>query len=159
MPGEELRAYWPAVQNEKNAFQKIALKFKVSAIVAARRLFDLELIERDTFFDFYENNKEQGKRRPTTKSSGNFWNTQRWRIGPSLRKRGREGGQGRASLVSGSLQPHWSETKYLRKNAGKDGNSLLNSQAKLPFVLDANVFIGAHRNYYPFDLLSGFWIA
>ena len=82
VPGEELRAYWPAVQNEKNAFQKIALKFKVSAIVAARRLFDLELIERDTFFDFYEKNKEQGKRRPTTRPSGNFWNTQRWRIGP-----------------------------------------------------------------------------
>ena len=35
VPGEELRAYWPTVQNEKNAYQKIALKFKVSAIVAA----------------------------------------------------------------------------------------------------------------------------
>ena len=33
----------------------------------------------------------------------------------------------------------------------------MNSQAKLPFVLDANVFIGAHRNYYPFDLCPGFW--
>ena len=82
VPGEELRAYWPTVQNEKNAYQKIALKFKVSAIVAARRLLDLDLIERDTFFDFYEKNKEQGKRRPTTRPSGNFWNTQRWRIGP-----------------------------------------------------------------------------
>lgn len=82
VPAEELRAYWPTVQNEKNAYQKIALKFKVSAIVAARRLLDLELIERDTFFNFYEQNKEQGNRRPTTRPGGSFWNTQRWRIGP-----------------------------------------------------------------------------
>lgn len=82
VPAEELRAYWPTVQNQKNPFQKIALRFKVSAIVAARRLLDLELIERDTFLDFYERNKGQGKGQATTRSSGNFWNTQRWRIGP-----------------------------------------------------------------------------
>ena len=82
VPGDELRAYWPTVRNQKNAFQKVARKFKVSAIVAARRLLDLDLIERDTFFDFYDKNKDQGKRPPTTSSSGNFWNTQKWRIGP-----------------------------------------------------------------------------
>jgi len=82
VPEKELRAYWPTVRNQKNASEKIALRFKVSAIVASRRLLDLELIEHDTFFAFYEKNKTQGKRNPTTKSSGNFWNTQRWRIGP-----------------------------------------------------------------------------
>ena len=41
-----------------------------------------DLIERDTFFDFYDKNKEQGKSPATTSSGGNFWNTQKWRIGP-----------------------------------------------------------------------------
>lgn len=82
VPEEELRAYWPTVRNQKNPYQKIALRFKVSAVVAARRLLDLELIERDTFFAFYESNKTQGKGHATTSSSGKFWNTQRWRIGP-----------------------------------------------------------------------------
>ena len=79
---EELRAFWPTVRNQKNAYQKIALRFRVSAIVAARRLLDLELIERDTFFAFYERNKTQGKGHAATSSSGTFWNTQKWRIGP-----------------------------------------------------------------------------
>lgn len=82
VPEEELLAYWPTVRNHKNPYQKIALRFKVSAIVASRRLLDLELIERDTFFDFYERNKGQGKGQATTTSGGNFWNTQRSRIGP-----------------------------------------------------------------------------
>lgn len=82
VPEEELRAYWPTVRNQKNPYQKIALRFKVSAVVAARRLLDLELIKLDAFFAFYEINKTQGKGLATASSSGNFWNTQRWRIGP-----------------------------------------------------------------------------
>ena len=82
VPAEELRAYWPAVQREKDPHQKVARKFKVSAIVAARRALDLQLIDRDAFFVFYEMHKDQGRRRPTDRSGGSFWNTQRWRIGP-----------------------------------------------------------------------------
>jgi len=82
VPAEELRSYWPTVRNQKNPYQKIALRFKVSAIVAARRLLDLELIERETFFAFYEENKTQGKGQATTRPGGSFWNAQRWRIGP-----------------------------------------------------------------------------
>ena len=83
VPEVELRALWPNVRNQKNPYQKIALRFKVSAIVAARRLLDLELIERETFFAFYEKNKTQGKgQASTTSSSGNLRNTQKWRIGP-----------------------------------------------------------------------------
>lgn len=82
VPEEELRAYWPTVRNRKNPYQKIALRFKISAIVAARRLLDLELIERETFFAFYEKNKTQGKGHATASSSGKFRNTQKWRVGP-----------------------------------------------------------------------------
>ena len=84
VPQAELQAYWPAARASDNPFQGIARKFKVSGIVAARRMLDLELIDWGAFLDFYENNKTQGQRRPTTKPNGNFWNTQRWRIGPSF---------------------------------------------------------------------------
>ena len=50
--------------------------------MAARRALDLDLIDLETFFTFYENHKQQGgTNRPTT-DGGNFWSTQRWRIGP-----------------------------------------------------------------------------
>ena len=84
VPAQELHAYWPSFRLQDNPYQKIARRFKVSAIVAARRALDLELIDTNAFFNFYENNKEQGRTRPTAKPSGNFWNTQRWRIGPSF---------------------------------------------------------------------------
>ena len=84
VPAEELRASWPAVQNKGDPHQRTARQFKVSAIVAARRALDLQLIDRDTFFDFYEINKGLGRKRPTKRPGGSFWNTQRWRIGPSF---------------------------------------------------------------------------
>ncbi len=65
-----------------NLFESIARKFKVSAIVAARRALDLDLIDLDTFFAFYESHKKQGGINQSTSSGGNFWSTQRWRIGP-----------------------------------------------------------------------------
>ncbi len=63
-------------------FESIARQFKVSAIVAARRALDLDLIDLDTFLGFYENHKQQGGTIQPTTDGGNFWNTQRWRIGP-----------------------------------------------------------------------------
>ena len=33
----------------------------------------------------------------------------------------------------------------------------MTNQSRPPFVLDANVFIGAHRTYYSMDLCPGFW--
>ena len=54
----------------------------MSAIVAARRALDLELIDRDTFSDFYRDNRRQGEGGRFTGEGGNFWNIQKWRIGP-----------------------------------------------------------------------------
>ena len=79
---EELEDSWPAMQDLDNPYQAIARKFKVSAIVAARRALDLELIDRETFFDFYQTNKDQGKGGRFTGEGGNFWNIQKWRLGP-----------------------------------------------------------------------------
>ena len=82
VPREELQEFWSVAKVAANPYQAIARKFKVSAIVAARRALDLELIARDTFINSFESNKGQGQRRPAQRPGGNFWNTQRWRIGP-----------------------------------------------------------------------------
>ena len=82
VPQQALQEFWPKVKNLANPYQAIARNFKVSAIVGARRALDLELIDRETFFAFYNSNKGQGQRRQTQRSGGHFWNTQKWRIGP-----------------------------------------------------------------------------
>ena len=82
VPQQELREFWSSVQYLDNPYQAVARKFKVSFIVAARRALDLGLIDRDAFFASYDDFKSQGRRAPSPRGEGNFWNTQRWRIGP-----------------------------------------------------------------------------
>ena len=82
VPQTELKSYWPVAAIASDPFQDVARKFKVSAIVAARRLLDLGLIDRNAFLSFYDDFKGQGQATPSAKGGGNFWNTQRWRIGP-----------------------------------------------------------------------------
>ena len=82
VPKEELEDSWPAIRSLDNPFQAVSRNFKVSAIVAARRALDLELIDRDTFFDFYRDYRQQGEGGRFTGEGGNFWNIQKWRIGP-----------------------------------------------------------------------------
>ena len=83
VPESELRACWHATGVNDNPYISVARQFKVSSIVAARRALDLNLIDRDKFFSFYNENREKG--RPSSPQQqgggGNFWNTQRWRIG------------------------------------------------------------------------------
>ena len=87
VPESSFRDLWNLVGRNTLApagvpFESIAHRFKVSAIVAARRALDLELIDFDTFYAFYEDHKQQGGAVQPTIDGGNFWNTQRWRIGP-----------------------------------------------------------------------------
>ena len=82
-PEEGLRAIWPAAKKVNNPYQVIARRFKVSTLVAARRALDLNLIDLATFLDFYEESKATvWLRKQPTSAGGDFWNTQRWRIGP-----------------------------------------------------------------------------
>ena len=82
VPADELREFWPG-HVTKNPFQAIAKKFKVSTIVAARRALDLDLIDMDSFLNFYlQRADEWHSDRQSETSVGNFWNTQKWRIGP-----------------------------------------------------------------------------
>ena len=82
VPESELHNLWGYAAAYRDPYQQIARHFKVSRIVAARRALDLGLIDREGFFAFYNDHKMQGTRSPQATDSGNFWNTQRWRIGP-----------------------------------------------------------------------------
>ena len=82
VPQDELQDYWSVAARFGNPYQAIARKFKVSIIVAARRALDLGLIDREVFFASYDDFKGQGRKAPSPRGEGNFWNTQRWRIGP-----------------------------------------------------------------------------
>jgi len=84
VPEAELQAFWQHAAACADWCQEIARRFRVSRVVAARRALDLGLIDRDTFFDFYARNKAQVSRNPGNPEGGNFWNTQRWRIGLRL---------------------------------------------------------------------------
>lgn len=82
VPEDDLRAFWPSANQLAEPFQAAARHFKVSSIVAARRALDLEMIDRGAFFRFYNEHRSQGSAGSQASDGGNFWNTQRWRLGP-----------------------------------------------------------------------------
>ncbi len=76
VPSDQLTKY---VQNSGINYQEMAKTFKVSQIVIARRLKDLEQISTKEFFDFYD--EYIGKELKTkSKKGGNFYNTAPYRI-------------------------------------------------------------------------------
>jgi Zn-dependent peptidase ImmA (M78 family) len=82
VPSSRLRDLWPSARQEKEPFQAIARMFKVSVLVAARRALDLQLINRDSFFTFYESYLEDERRGVKRKSEGgDFYANQNLRIG------------------------------------------------------------------------------
>src|SRR6266567_4000267 len=82
VPGSDLKQYWPAAQQADEPYQYLAGRFKVSALVAARRALDLGLASRKQFFDFYERYQEDERRSQKRASTGgDFWKTQNVRIG------------------------------------------------------------------------------
>lgn len=84
VPATEIIAYWQVAVKRREPMNELARYFKVSAIVAARRVLDLQLISKKAFLDFYQSYKEDERRKKDKgkDSSGNFWNTQNVRIGP-----------------------------------------------------------------------------
>ncbi len=82
IPEEELRAYWNTHVGATNEFADIARQFKVSELVAARRVLDLRLISQAKFHDFYRSYLVDVQRRESVRASGgNFYATQSLRIG------------------------------------------------------------------------------
>lgn len=82
VPENQLKKFWTSVSDTHEPFQAIARRFKVSALVAARRAVDLRLITRPQFLDFYRNyqqdERRKGERQP---DGGNFYANQNLRVG------------------------------------------------------------------------------
>ncbi len=78
----ELRAVWPQAQRAAEPYQFLAGKFKVSTLVAARRVLELGLASREDFFAFFKAYQDDERRKQkAVKPGGNFWATQNIRVG------------------------------------------------------------------------------
>jgi Zn-dependent peptidase ImmA (M78 family) len=83
VPASELSEAWEHVRHSAEPYQDLAARFKVSTIVAARRVLDLGLISKKQFFKFYDDYQKDERRRKEAKKKkgGDFWNTQSVRVG------------------------------------------------------------------------------
>lgn len=79
VPEQSLRTQW---SRSLDSVEGVARTFKVSQIVAARRLLDLRLISNDEFSGFYEQYINAERRHPGQESGGDFYATAAYRIGP-----------------------------------------------------------------------------
>ncbi len=81
VPAGELRTRWRKVGREASRFETLAQVFKVSPIVASRRALDLNLVDRSTFFEFYEHYVGRELTRGAAPTGGDFYNNQNTRVG------------------------------------------------------------------------------
>ena len=82
VPHTDLEGLWETVEKDDEPYQKIARQFKVSVIVAARRAFDLNLIDQAAYFNFYDEYlADERRRKENSKGGGDFWNNQNVRLG------------------------------------------------------------------------------
>jgi len=81
VPAREMKERWRALKGTPDAFEQIARHFKVSPIVAGRRAMDLRLVNRETFFDFYDAYTKQERQRSKPPAGGDFYKNQNTRVG------------------------------------------------------------------------------
>jgi len=82
VPEARLRSVWAAVSREREPYQALARRFKVSEIVAARRALDLGLATREAFLAFYSEYRERDRRASAGRAGGgNFYDNQDSRVG------------------------------------------------------------------------------
>lgn len=81
VPARELREHWRGMKGAAEPFQQMARHFKVSPIVAGRRALDLRLVDRRTFFEFYESYTNRERERAKRAGGGDFYNNQNTRLG------------------------------------------------------------------------------
>ena len=82
VPHADLEGLWKTVEKDDEPYQKIARRFKVSVIVAARRIFDLGLIDQEQYFEFYGKYLADERRYKESRTGGgDFWNNQNVRLG------------------------------------------------------------------------------
>jgi len=82
VPEEIFLKQWPKAQSNQEPYQSLARYFKVSPLVTARRALDLHLIDKQTFFDFYDAYISEAKYKTAKqKGGGDFYTNQDMRIG------------------------------------------------------------------------------
>ena len=84
VPSIVFAEFWPQVRGRDNPFQLLAKRFKVSEIVAARRLLDMGFIARAEFMKFYRAWQDQEQRlakKASDDGRGDFYASQNIRIG------------------------------------------------------------------------------
>lgn len=82
VPQSELRQTWPSVRGDSEPFQTIARRFKISALVAARRALDTNLINKEAFLNFYRAYQSDERRAAADRSpGGDFYVNQNLRVG------------------------------------------------------------------------------
>lgn len=84
VPNADFRERWNARSGPFQEISRLAAKYKVSTLVAARRARDLDLISNSDFGNFYERElaryfASEPKPKPSDEGSGNFHNTLRAR--------------------------------------------------------------------------------
>ncbi len=84
VPARELKERWREVKGTPDPFERIARYFKVSPIVAGRRAMDLRLVNRETFFDFYNAYTQRERQRAKAAGGGDFYNNQNTRVGAAF---------------------------------------------------------------------------
>lgn len=84
VPARELKDRWREVRNAAYPFERVARYFKVSPIVAGRRAMDLRLVNRNTFFDFYNTYMKRERQQARAAGGGDFYNNQNTRVGAAF---------------------------------------------------------------------------
>ena len=153
-----------ALDEQGSLYQSIARHFKVSSLVAARRSLDIGLISREMFFEFYSDYRDNELHdiRRGESDGGNFWRTQRWRIGPRFGtavaravKEGRLPYREAYGLTGIRGETFERMPRQARPSAVVVQGALLRKPST--YVLDANVFVAAYQGYYAPNLCPGFW--
>lgn len=78
---QRLRQLWPTISHNPDPIPVVARQFKVSSIVAARRLLDLSLITKSDFLDFYRARQAYNQAKKDDKGGGDFYRNQNMRVG------------------------------------------------------------------------------
>lgn len=81
VPEKYLYEKWSSAKETENPFETMARSFKVSQIVIARRILDLELISKKDYFEFYNNYINNISKKKNEKKGGDYYNNQPYRVG------------------------------------------------------------------------------
>ncbi|MCH7827815.1 MAG: ImmA/IrrE family metallo-endopeptidase [Bacteroidetes bacterium] len=81
VPETYLKEEWNIVKQKEDPLQAIARSFKVSELVAARRVLDLGLISKTNFFEFYNEYLNKIPKGKEKNKGGDFYNNQPYKVG------------------------------------------------------------------------------